>query len=114
MLFQVFNSFNARFERRSALSRESLRNRWLWLALAGVLVLQVAVVHVPLFQSVPDTTGLSVRHWALAAGIAASVLVLDELRKLVLRAWGRRGRAEPARAAAPARTSTTSAPAPSS
>lgn len=99
VLFQIFNSFNARFERRTAFSRLSLRNRWLWVALGGVLVLQVAVVHVPFLQSILDTTGLSAAKWGLAAAVAASVLVLEELRKLAMRGLEKRG---PARVWQPA------------
>lgn len=94
VLFQVFNVFNARLERASALSRHSFKNRWLWIALAGVVLLQVAVVHVPFLQSVFDTTSLTATQWLLAVGIASSIMILDELRKLVLRA--RRPAAEPA------------------
>lgn len=94
VLFQMFNVFNARFERASALSRHSLVNRWLWAALAGVVLLQVAVVHAPWLQTVFDTTALSAGDWLLAVAVAASVLVLDELRKLVLRA-ARPAAAEP-------------------
>jgi Ca2+-transporting ATPase len=85
VLFQVFNIFNARFERRSAFGRHALRNRWLWLSLAAVVALQVAVVYVPPLQSLLDTAALAPEGWLLAAGVASSVLVLDELRKLVMR-----------------------------
>jgi P-type Ca2+ transporter type 2C len=86
VLFQLFNVFNARLERGSALSRSSLTNGWLWSALLGVLVLQVAVVHQPFLQSVFDTTALSLEQWGLATAVAASVLLLDEIRKGILRA----------------------------
>lgn len=90
VLFQLFNVLNARLERASALSRHSFTNRWLWTALAGVLLLQIAVVHAPPLQSIFDTTALTLPQWCLAAGVASSILVLDELRKLALRAWLRR------------------------
>jgi P-type Ca2+ transporter type 2C len=87
VLFQVFNVFNARFERDSALGRHTFTNWRLWGALATIIGLQVAVVHVPALQSVLDTTALSMADWGLAAAVAASVLVLEELRKLVRRRW---------------------------
>jgi Ca2+-transporting ATPase len=87
VLFQVFNVFNARFERDSALGRHTFTNWRLWGALATVIGLQVAVVHLPAMQSVLDTTALSITDWALAAAVAASVLVLEELRKWVRRRW---------------------------
>jgi len=42
---------------------------------------------------------LSLQDWGLATAAAASVLVLEEARKLLLRLWGR-GRAAPQPAAA--------------
>lgn len=85
VLFQVFNAFNARFDRASALGRHAFSNGWLWGSLAGVVGLQVCAVHLPLFQNVLGTTALTLGEWTLALGIAASILVLDEVRKLVLR-----------------------------
>jgi Ca2+-transporting ATPase len=91
VLFQFFNIFNARAEQRSAFATGFLRNRWLWLALAGVLALQVVVVHWGPAQAVFDTVDLRLADWLLAGGVASSVLWLDELRKLGLRLyWGAR------------------------
>lgn len=87
VLFQVFNIFNARFERGTAFARRSLSNRWLWLAIVGVIGIQVAVVHAPPLQSLLDTTDLSLVQWGWAAAVASTVLVADELRKLIFRAW---------------------------
>jgi Ca2+-transporting ATPase len=83
VLFQFFNVFNARAEHRSAFNANFLRNGKLWLALLGVLLLQLAVVHWPPAQQIFGTTALSAGDWLLAAGVASSVLVLEELRKLL-------------------------------
>ena len=91
VLFQFFNILNARSEHRSVFDRRTFRNRWLWLSLGAVLVLQVAVVHLDPLQSLFDTTSLSVGEWAISAAVASSVLWLEELRKIVVRA--RDGRA---------------------
>jgi Ca2+-transporting ATPase len=85
VLFQVFNVFNARNERGTALGRHSLRNRSLWLALAGVVVLQVLVVSVGVLQRVFSTAALAPGHWAVAVGVALTILVAEELRKALLR-----------------------------
>jgi Ca2+-transporting ATPase len=86
VLFQVFNVFNARDEVRSAFSRDSLRNGKLWLALAGVVVLQVLAVHLDPVQGVFGTDDLTAGDWLVVVAIASSVLWLEELRK----AWSRR------------------------
>ena len=88
VLFQFFNIFNARAEHGSAFSVGFLRNRWLWLALAGVLGLQVVVVHWAPAQVVFDTVDLALADWLLAAAVASSVLWLEELRKLIQRLIG--------------------------
>jgi P-type Ca2+ transporter type 2C len=90
VLFQFFNVFNARAEHGSAFNANFFRNGKLWLALAGVLLLQVAVVHWPPAQAIFGTTALTAADWLLATAVAASVLVLEELRKLVLLPFRRR------------------------
>ncbi|MBT9540187.1 HAD-IC family P-type ATPase [Thiobacillus sp.] len=89
VLFQFFNVFNARAEHGSTFNANFFRNHKLWLALAGVLGLQAAVVHWPAAQAVFGTTGLQGGDWLLAALVASSVLVLDEVRKLWLGVWRR-------------------------
>jgi Ca2+-transporting ATPase len=82
VLFQFFNIFNARAEHDSAFGRQFFDNRRLWLALFGVVGLQVVVVHWAPAQAVFDTVDLALADWALAALIASSVLLFDEMRKL--------------------------------
>ncbi len=87
VLFQFFNIFNARAEFGTAFNRQFFSNGKLWLALAGVVGLQVLVVHWGPAQAVFDTVDLSLNDWLLAAAIGASVLVLEEARKLLLRCY---------------------------
>ncbi len=89
VLFQLFNLLNVRSERRSAFNRQIFTNYRLWLAAATVVAVQVAVVTwAPLrdlFHTVPLTPG----EWAMAAGVASTLVILDELRKLIGRARAR-------------------------
>jgi Ca2+-transporting ATPase len=89
VLYQLFNVFNARAEHGSAFNRDFLRNGKLWLALLGVLLLQAVVVYWPPAQGIFSTAALAAMDWLLAALVASSVLVLDELRKLAWRLFGR-------------------------
>ncbi|WP_294032170.1 cation-translocating P-type ATPase C-terminal domain-containing protein, partial [Thiolapillus sp.] len=89
VLFQVFNAFNARAETGTTFNRTFFHNRSLWLALIGVVVLQILVVHWPLMQQLFGTTALSGIDWILAVLVASSVLILEEMRKAVQRAWQR-------------------------
>jgi P-type Ca2+ transporter type 2C len=85
VLFQVGNALNARTERTSILARHTLRNRPLWLALTSVVTLQVVAVQLPWLRDIVDTRPLTWRQWLLAAAVASSVLVVEELRKQVER-----------------------------
>lgn len=82
VLFQFFNVFNARAEHGSAFNVHFFHNGKLWLALIGVLTLQVIAVHWPPAQVIFGTTDLQVNDWLLAAAVASSVLLLDEARKI--------------------------------
>jgi Ca2+-transporting ATPase len=91
---QVSNRRPARASERSAFNGAFLRNRLLWASLAAVLALQVAAVHWPPLAAIFGTVPLGVADWALAVAVACSVLLVEELRKLVLsrrRAPGFRG-----------------------
>ncbi len=83
VLFQVFNVFNARAEKGTTFNRHFCANRWLWLAVFGVILLQILVIHWPPAQRIFHTTALTPPDWLIAVGVAVSVLVVEELRKLL-------------------------------
>lgn len=85
VLFQLFNVFNARAENRSAFGSNFFRNWRLWIALVLVLILQIIVIHWPLAGDLFSTTSLSLKDWLIAATVASSVLILDEVFKLCVR-----------------------------
>ncbi len=89
VLAQLFNCFNARSDLTSAF-RRPFTNRILWGAVLLSLVLQVAVVQVPLLNAAFGTTPLTVREWLTCVGLASIVLWADEGRKLIGR-WRRTG-----------------------
>ncbi|QDX80800.1 metal-transporting ATPase [Denitratisoma sp. DHT3] len=91
VLFQFFNIFNARAEDGSAFNRQFFSNGKLWLALAGILLSQAMAVHWPPAQAVFDTVALRPQDWLLALAVAASVLLLEEARKLAGKALRRDG-----------------------
>ena len=87
MLFQMFNVINARSDDESAF-HHLFTNRWLWAAVAGSIVLQLAAVYVPFLQQAFGTVALSAKDWLLCATVASSVLWLREVSKIVSRAIG--------------------------
>jgi Ca2+-transporting ATPase len=83
-MFQLFNVFNARSDRASALTG-LVTNRWLWAAVGLSLVLHVAVVYVPFLQEAFSTSSLSGADWMWCAIVASSVLWVREAGKAVTR-----------------------------
>jgi P-type Ca2+ transporter type 2C len=89
VLFQVFNAFNARADAGTTFNRTFFQNPLLWLALAGVVGLQLLAVQWPRAQSVFHTTALAPTDWGLAILVASSVLLLEETRKGLQQIWRR-------------------------
>lgn len=85
VLFQFFNVFNARVENESSFNEGFFKNRMLWWSLACVVSLQILAVHWPPAQSIFGTTDLSALQWAVAVGVASSILILEEVRKAFVR-----------------------------
>ena len=86
---QLFNALNSRSETSSAFHRLFV-NPWLWGAFGAVVVLQVLVVELPLLQAAFSTAPLSLTQWLVCVAMGSIVLWFDELRKVALRAQGRR------------------------
>jgi Ca2+-transporting ATPase len=80
--FQWFQAFNARSRYRSAFAFPLWSNRYLLIGLSIAIVLQVCTVYVPFMQTAFDTEPLRIWDWALAIGVASSILAADEILKL--------------------------------
>jgi Ca2+-transporting ATPase len=95
VLLQLFNVFNARNETGSAFNAQFFGNRMLWVSLVAALLLQVVATQWGPATRLFGTTGMAWADWGVSAGVASSVLLLEEARKLGHRGW-RKLRAEPA------------------
>ena len=84
MMFQLFNAFNCRSTWRSSFSG-LFGNRWLIGAVALSLFAHALVIYVPVLQTAFSTVSLTMTDWLVTTTIAAMVIVLTELVKLVLR-----------------------------
>ena len=84
VLAQLFNDFNARSDEISAF-RSLLTNKWVWLAVLLSLLLQVAVVYLPLLENAFSTVPLGIIDWLLCLVVTSTVLWGQELAKLVNR-----------------------------
>lgn len=86
VFFQVFNLLNVRSDRGSVFSLQTFTNHTIWVALAAVVALHVAVVNVGFFQNLFDTTALTGGQWLFAVTAASSIVWIEEIRKAVVRA----------------------------
>jgi Ca2+-transporting ATPase len=85
MMFQLCNAYNCRSSWRSALSG-FFDNKWLLGAVALCLFAHALVIYVPFLQAAFHTAPLAPFDWAIAAGVAATLLVAAEMAKWVVRA----------------------------
>lgn len=84
MIFQLYNVFICRSRRRSAFSGLT-ENKWALAAVALSLVAHVLVIYVPVLQAAFHTAPLRGIDWLVAGAVGASLLVIMEIVKLVLR-----------------------------
>ncbi len=90
--FEWFRCFNARSDEHTVLKMGLFRNRFLLLAIAVAVLLQMVAVYVPFMQTVFHTMPLSPAQWGIALGTAGSLFVVEELRKAIfprLFSWGK-------------------------
>lgn len=83
VFFQMFNAANCRSETKSVLQLGFTSNLFFVLAIAASVAMQFAAIYVPLFQGLFETIPLSASDLSYCVLVASSVLVLDELRKLL-------------------------------
>lgn len=80
VLTQLLHSLSFRSSTRSVFGAESLRNRWLLLAVAGSFAAHLAVIYVPQIAKVFGTVPLGLEEWAAVA--VASIVPLAAMDAL--------------------------------
>jgi Ca2+-transporting ATPase len=86
----VFHTFNARSQTRSALTDRLFTNGWLWGAVLVCLLLQTAAVYVPFLQAVLHTVPLTATDWGVIAACSLTPIAVVELVKLAQRSTTRK------------------------
>jgi Ca2+-transporting ATPase len=87
VLTEFFKAFCFRSDRHTTF-RRPFANKWLNLALLWELILLVLIVHVPFLEKAFGTYNIPLADWALAIGLAATILPVLELGKwMVRRGW---------------------------
>lgn len=87
-MVEICHSFNMRSRRKSVFSLKQ-HNKWLWGAMALSLVLTTAVIYVPFLRAAFDFAHISLMEYAVALGLAISIIPIMELVKFVQRRLGK-------------------------
>ena len=87
--FEWFKSQTWRTANESLFAAGLFRNRWLVIALCAAVLLQLAAIYTPLGQLAFGTVPLSAGEWARVLATASSVLIVDEIGKLLRRRFRR-------------------------
>ncbi|HDH27971.1 MAG TPA: calcium-transporting P-type ATPase, PMR1-type, partial [Euryarchaeota archaeon] len=85
VMFQMFNALNCRSEEKSVFKLGLFSNRYVTLAIAASVALQLAVIYIPLLQRMFGTTPLTLGDLALVTLVSSTVFIVDEARKKVKR-----------------------------
>ncbi|MGE0009695.1 MAG: cation-translocating P-type ATPase [Candidatus Babeliales bacterium] len=82
---QWFNAWNCRSEHHSLLEMSPFSNLWLIAATVLVLILQLAILYIPILQKVFNTVSLTIEQWLLVLMLASPVFLIEEIRKYLVR-----------------------------
>lgn len=84
----IFSQFTIIFSIRSGSNRfyhHFFANRWLWLTIALVLAMTLAVMLIPALRTLLGLAALSGTQWLIVVGLTLSTLLLSELYKALSR-----------------------------
>ncbi len=86
VMFEIFYLFNSRYIRQNVLSMDGLLgNRYVLIAVATLMVFQLAFTYLESMQVLFGTTGISISTWLYIILVASSILFLVELEKMIIR-----------------------------
>ena len=84
-MFQWFNAWNCRSEKKSLWQIGFFSNKWLIVATLFVLGLQFALVYTPFMRYIFKTVPLSAADWAVIFCLSAPILLIEEIRKWIVK-----------------------------
>lgn len=84
-VFQWFNAWNCRSESKSFFRTDFFSNAYLLAATALIVSLHLLAVYTPFFQRFLHTVPLAPSDWLLILPVAASIIAVEEIRKLFSR-----------------------------
>jgi Ca2+-transporting ATPase len=80
-----FNAWNCRHESKSIFQMNPFSNKFLVAATITIIFLQMLAVYNPIMQKLLRTTSLELFEWLMIIPIAASIIFVEEIRKLFYR-----------------------------
>jgi len=80
---RLANALNCRSEDTSLFKLGLFTNKWLVIALLSSLTLMLLAIYVPFLSKVFNTVPLSFTDWLMIGALALSVIILDEIHKLL-------------------------------
>lgn len=84
-VYQWFNAWNCRHESKSIFQLNPFSNKFLIGATLTVIILQLLAVYTPIMQKLLKTTALDLSDWVMIVLVASSIVIVEEVRKLLYR-----------------------------
>lgn len=84
-VFQWFNAWNCRDEEASLFTSNPLTNKYLIAATGTIVALHLIAVYAPFMQIFLKTVSLSLNDWIWIVGVAFTIVITEETRKLIHR-----------------------------
>jgi len=81
--FQWFQALNARSDEHTIFQLGVFRNRWLMVAIGISILLQLAVVYLPVFQTAFRTVPIGIDLWAIVILAGVALFLVEATRKML-------------------------------
>jgi len=85
VMTQIGNLLTQRSERTSVFKLPLNRNPMLWMGIASELVIVALMIYVPVFNNFIGTGPFALKYWLFLVAWIPSLIVMDEIRKWLLR-----------------------------
>ncbi|MFN7011049.1 MAG: cation-translocating P-type ATPase [Allorhizobium sp.] len=85
VLFENFQCFNSRSERRSVFRQSLAANPFLLAGILGSQALHLGAMYVPGLNSLLGITPITLREWLILLALASSLLLVSEVEKIIYR-----------------------------
>ena len=81
--FQWFQALNARSDEHTIFQLGVFRNRWLMVAIGISILLQLAVVYIPVFQTAFRTVPIGIDRWGIVILAGVALFFIEVIRKML-------------------------------